>query len=227
MEHAAQNSAALKPAEHHIPVTRTARYYTLGEINQNTKDIWIFIHGHRDLAGRFIMKFAELADKGSFLFAPEALMRQYIKGEYGDIGASWMTKEDREADIKDYVSYLDRLFFDEIEPKAKQYNLKINALGFSQGAATLSRWLALGKAKIDKAVFWCGTLGHDVDYSKAENLKQTEIHQVFASNDPYYDAAFPPQQTEILTKVGITPKTFTFNGGHEVSAELMKEAKII
>src|SRR5688572_6897667 len=134
----------MKPAEHHIPVTRTARYYTLGEINQNTRDIWIFIHGHRDLAGRFIMKFAELTGKGSFLYSPEALMRQYVKGDYGDIGASWMTREDREADIKDYVSYLDRLFFDEIEPKAKQYNLKINALGFSQGAATLSRWLALG-----------------------------------------------------------------------------------
>ena len=92
------------PEAHHIPVTRTARYYTLGELNQNTKDVWIFIHGHRDLAGKFIMKFAELAEQGSFLIAPEGLMRLYIKGDFGDVGASWMTKEDRDADIKDYVN---------------------------------------------------------------------------------------------------------------------------
>lgn len=210
--------------ERHISVTRTARFYTLGKLENSTKDIWIFIHGHRDLAGKFIMKFSELAEMGSYLIAPEALMRLYIKGDSGNVGASWMTKEDREADIQDYVSYIDRLFFEEIEPKAKELNLKINALGFSQGSATLSRWLALGKAKIDKAVFWCGSLGHDVDYSAAENFKQMEIHQVFASNDPYYDSSFPPQQVEILTKSGLTPKTFTFNGGHEISVELMKQA---
>src|SRR5690349_3227636 len=86
--------------EHHITVKRTARFYTLGELNNNTKDIWIFIHGHRDLAGKFITKFAELADSGNFLIAPEALMRLYIKGDSGNVGASWMTKEDREADIQ-------------------------------------------------------------------------------------------------------------------------------
>src|SRR6187399_859990 len=101
--------------EHHIPVTRTARYYTLGEFTDNTKDIWIFLHGHRTLAGNFISEFKELADSGSFLYAPEGLMRVYLKGDFGDVGASWMTKEDRDSDIKDYVNYLDRLFFDEIE----------------------------------------------------------------------------------------------------------------
>jgi len=211
-------------SEHHISVTRTARYYTLGELNNNTKDIWILIHGHKQLAGKFILNFSELSDKGSFMITPEGLMRFYLQGDYGDIGASWMTKEDRESDIKDYVSYLDKLYFDFIEPKAKKFNLKINALGFSQGATTLSRWLSLGKAKIDKAVFWCGAVAHDVDFSKAQNLRQTEIHQVFASNDQYYDANFPKQQKEILVKAGLNPKTYIFNGGHEVSVKLMKEA---
>lgn len=217
----------MQPVEHHIPVTRTARYYTLGELNDNTKDIWIFIHGHRSLAKDFILIFEELAKGGSLLFAPEGLMRLYIKGDFGDVGASWMTKEDRESDIKDYVNYLDRLFSDEIEPKAKSHNLKINTLGFSQGAATLSRWLALGKARVDKAVFWTGSVAHDVDFSTASNLKHTEIHQVFASNDPYFDNDFVKQQQELLTKAGINPKIFTFKGGHEVNAELLKKAGLV
>jgi hypothetical protein len=90
----------LTPNEHHITVARTARYFTLGELNQNTKDIWILIHGHRHLAGKFILQFEELSKKGSFLIAPEGLMRLYIKGDYGDVGASWMTKEDRKVILK-------------------------------------------------------------------------------------------------------------------------------
>ena len=213
--------------EHHIPVTRTARYYTLGELNEKTKDIWILIHGHKQLAGNFITGFQELTGEGSFLIAPEGLMRLYVKGESGDVGASWMTKEDRKSDINDYVNYLNRLFSDTIENKAKLFNLKINALGFSQGAATLSRWLVMGAAKINKAVFWCGSLAHDVDYSQAEKFKQTEIHQVFAGDDRYYDSDFPAQQIEILRKAGITSETFIFSGGHTVSVKLMKEAGII
>jgi len=213
--------------ELHIPVTRTARYYTLGELNDSTKDIWIVLHGHRQLAGKFIMQFEDLTKTGSLIYAPEGLMRLYIKGDFGDVGASWMTKEDRESDIKDYVNYLDRLFFDEIEPKAKINNLKINALGFSQGAATLARWLALGKAKVNKAVFWCGSLAHDLDYSNYPHLKQTEIHQVFASNDPYYKSDFPESQIQLLKNAGFQPKSFIFDGGHEISVELMKQTGVL
>lgn len=213
--------------ENHISVTRTARYFTLGELNSNTKDVWILIHGHRQLAGRFITNFEELAIAGSFLAAPEGLMRLYVKGDYGDVGASWMTKEDRENDIKDYVNYLDKLYFDVILPKANEFNLKINALGFSQGSATLSRWITLGKAKVNKAVFWCGSLAHDVDYSKYPGFKQTEIHQVFGSNDPFYDKNFPNQQIEILRKAEITSDTFIFSGGHEINPGLMKDVGLI
>ena len=214
-------------SEHHIPVTRTARYFTLGEVSSSAKDVWIVIHGHRQLAGDFILTFEPLAAEGSVIYAPEGLMRLYIKGNSGNVGASWMTKEDRESDIKDYVNYLDRLFFDEIEPKAKQHNLRINTLGFSQGAATLSRWLALGKAKVDKAVFWCGNIAHDVDFSKAENLKRTEIFQVFASNDPYYDNTFPQSQADILKNAGISSKSVLFEGTHSVNAALMKSTGVI
>lgn len=213
--------------ENHIPVTRTARYFTLGELNDNTKDIWIVLHGHRQLAGRFILQFEELAVQNSFIYAPEGLMRLYIKGDNGDVGASWMTKEDRESDIKDYVNYLDRLFFDDIEPRAKLNNLKINALGFSQGSATLARWLTLGKAKVNRAVFWCGSLAHDINYNDYPALRETEIYQVFASKDPYYNKDFPESQIQLLKKAGIEPKTFIFDGGHELSVELIKKAGVL
>jgi len=213
----------MNPEQHHINISRTARYYSLGEINQSTKDIWIFLHGHKQLAGKFILSFKELAGENSFLIAPEGLMRFYLKGDYGDVGASWMTKEDRESDIHDYVAFLDKLYADVIAPAKEKFNLKINVLGFSQGAATLSRWLALGKSKIDRAVFWCGNLAHDVDYSNAGNLKSAEINLVFSDNDPYYKKDFYLSQEKLLSDAGIKFETKIFSGGHEVNADLMKK----
>ena len=226
----------MNPKENHIKVTRTARYYTLGEINQHTKRVWIVLHGHKMLAGNFIKTFEELAANGDFIIAPEALSRLYVKGDSGDVGANWMTKEDRDSEISDYVNYLDELFEKEVAPFKKEFSFEVNALGFSQGAATLWRWLAYGRSspqanplmtKVDKAIFWCGNLAHDVDYSKSEQFKNTSIYLVFGNKDKYYPADFYKTQVELLQKHGIEPKYHIFNGGHEVIVEVMKEAGLI
>lgn len=213
--------------ENHIKVTRSARYYTLGEINSNTKRVWIALHGHKMLARDLIKTFEEFAANGDFVIAPEALSRLYVKGDYGQVGANWMTKEDRENEISDYVNYLDIIFEKEVAWFKKDFPIEVIALGFSQGAATLSRWLALGKAKADKAIFWCGDLANDVDYSKSEQFKNTSIYLVFGNKDKYYPADFYKTQVELLQKHGIEPKYHVFNGGHEVKVEVMKEAGLI
>jgi predicted esterase len=214
-------------SEKNLITERTARYCTSGELNQDTKRVWIFLHGHKQLASSFITSFSELADEGDYIIAPEALNRLYVKGDSGDAGASWMTKEDRENEIKDYVNYLDKLFELEIESKRKNSNFKVYALGFSQGAATLTRWLVLGKSKVDVIIPWCGSLAHDVDYSASENFKSAPVHLVYASDDRYYDKDFGKKQQEILQKHGINPKLHMFEGGHKVSTELIKRLNLI
>lgn len=211
------------PKENHIKVTRTARYYTLGEFNENTKRVWIVLHGHRMHARDFIKEFEGLADNSDYVIAPEALSRLYVKGDYGDVGANWMTKEDRENEISDYVNYLDELYEIEIAPYKKEFSFEVNALGFSQGAATLSRWLAYGHSKMEKAIFWCGNLAHDVDYSKSEQFKKTLIYLVFGNNDKYYSADFYKTQLELLEKHSVKAKYYVFDGGHEIKIEVLKK----
>ena len=212
--------------QYHIKITRTARYYTLGEVNSQTKNAWIVLHGHKQLAGEFIKIFEELAANGDYVIAPEALSRFYVKGDYGDVGATWMTKEDRENEISDYVNYLDELFNKEINSKKEKSSININAIGFSQGSATLSRWLALGKSKVDKAIFWCGSLALDVDYSKSGSFRNTPIHLIFAKNDPYFPGDYYKSQVELLNKYGIEPQVHLFEGGHEISTKLIKEVGV-
>ncbi|MFW6202332.1 MAG: hypothetical protein ACOC8B_07130, partial [Gemmatimonadota bacterium] len=80
------------------------------------REIWFVCHGYRQLAGRFVRRFAPLDDGNRLIVAPEALSRFYLDDDGGPhgpdarIGATWMTRADRENEIRDYVDYLDTLY---------------------------------------------------------------------------------------------------------------------
>ena len=204
--------------ENHISVTKTARYYSMGEINNNSQNIWFVLHGYGQLAGDFIKPFEQVADNNTVIIAPEALSKFYYDHGNGNIGASWMTKEDRENEINDYVNYLDELYSKITKSISPPF--KINALGFSQGAATLSRWAELGKSKLNKLIFWAGEIAKDVEYKK---IKENELHLVFGNNDPIFPGEFYKTQEELLDKYGLKYKTHIFDGKHEINIKLLLE----
>ena len=98
--------------ERHIRVARAARYYTLGSAGRHLREVWLVCHGYRQLARRFLPRFAGLDDGTRMIVAPEGLSRFYLRdsasrhGEEVPVGATWMTREDRENEITDYVAFL-------------------------------------------------------------------------------------------------------------------------
>src|SRR5919202_1046254 len=101
--------------EHHITVTRTARYVTLGDVHEALRQVWFVCHGYEQLPARFRQPSEDLAEGPRLIVAPEALSRFYVESGAGTrhadvpVGATWMTREDRLSEIADYVSYLDGL----------------------------------------------------------------------------------------------------------------------
>src|SRR3954471_8166502 len=96
---------------HSIVVPRTARYYTLGPTHGFPRELWFVCHGHGQLAGRFIKDFEPLDDGTRLIVAPEALSRYYLDSiaeqrtqKEQRVGATWMTREFREAEMADYIS---------------------------------------------------------------------------------------------------------------------------
>jgi hypothetical protein len=68
------------------------------------------LHGYAQLAERFLRWFRPVDDGQTWIVAPEALSRFYLettlKGSHGPaIGATWLTREAREADLADHVDY--------------------------------------------------------------------------------------------------------------------------
>ena len=145
----------LTAREYHIPVTKTARYWTLGDADGAVADVWFVLHGYKQLARRFLKRFAPIAGASRLIVAPEALSRFYVRSQPGRhgpesvVGATWMTREDREVEIRDYVAYLDRL--------AETVGVGEGAptiLGFSQGVATATRWAVHGRVRPRRLILW-------------------------------------------------------------------------
>jgi hypothetical protein len=92
-----------------IAVKKTARYFLSGE-NKNPQFLMFVLHGYGMPARNFLEEFKALGNKNILIVSPEGLSRFYTKGFYGNIGASWMTSEDRENEIEDYIGYLDEVY---------------------------------------------------------------------------------------------------------------------
>lgn len=217
----------MPPSEHHLSVGRTARYFTLGEAGPRLSQVWFVAHGFGQLAGYFIRHFATLDDGTRLIVAPEALSRFYLGEVTGAtsagarVGATWMTREDRLAEIEDYVRYLDALHAHVMTGVARA--AKVIVLGFSQGVATVCRWVARGAVRPDALILWAGTLPPELDSpADLEPFRRLDLALVVGSGDPAANPAAVAELEGRLSKHAITYRLVRFDGGHEIDAEVLK-----
>lgn len=219
----ATSRTAPSPHAHHIRVERTARYYTLGGDTEPVQTIWFLLHGYGQLAGDFIRYFADLAAPETLLVAPEAMNRFYLVGvdkapaRERPVGATWMTREDRDSEIADYVEFLDALH-EEVVARAGAANVRVNLIGFSQGAATATRWVMNGRARLDRLVLWGGLIPPDANLSTGPaGLRQVPLTIVVGRRDHYVTPEMVTAERARLDAAGIPYDLIEFDGGHVVS----------
>ena len=205
--------------EHVFQTTRTARYFTLGSATGAT-ELWFVCHGYGQLAARFLERFRPLEREGRYIVAPEGLSRFYLTESATErrVGASWMTREDRLHEIDDYVRYLDALY-----AQLAVRGVRVTALGFSQGTATICRWLALGTARIDRLIVWGGEVPPDLDLSKAvARLSKTRLTFVYGTRDEYFTPKIVSATESRLRSHGLQYELISFDGGHEIHEPTLK-----
>ncbi len=212
------------PVEHRVTVERSARVYTLG--NVQAPAAWVVLHGYGQLAARFIRGFAHIAGPERVIVAPEALNRFYIdiprpgtSASERRVGTTWMTREDREAEIADYVAYLDRMLAS-VVPAARN----VTVLGFSQGVATACRWVALGSMPVQRLILWAGPVPPDLDLQRlAQRLDGARVDVVMGERDPIGVGGELEQQVDALEEAGIQIDVVQFEGGHTLDAAVLRQ----
>jgi len=214
--------------QRHLQVQRTARYAVMGSLEGELSEVWIVCHGHGQLARRFLSRFLPLERPDRLFIAPEALSRYYLSPPVGGphpasapVGATWMTSEDRESEIHDYVSYLD-LLHDEIFSVVDRAKVRLWVLGFSQGTATAARWVAHGNVDPDRVVLYSGLLPSELDVERAARLAQrSPLTIVLGTNDEFARPELIAAQEARLLELSVPHTLIRFEGGHEVLPEVL------
>ena len=220
----------------HIAAVKTARYVVLGPEDGPVDEVWVACHGYGQLATYFARHFRPALRPGRLVVVPEALSRFYVTRE-GErvgqrVGASWMTREDREAEVADVVRYLDDVFVAacaraDADPRA----VRLGAVGFSQGTATVTRWLAYSplvaarERRAGRLVLWGGALPHDLDLGEhAGWLGAADLRLVAGDRDEFATPGRVLKEERRLQDAGVAYDATSFSGGHRLDDRLLAEA---
>ena len=209
------------PSLHSVKTTRTGRVATLGA-PASAAVWWVVLHGYGQLAADFIGHFEPVVAPNRCVVAPEGLSRFYVDGleRHEEVGASWMTRVDRAHEIDDYVAYLDAAVR---HLRSGEETPSIRVLGFSQGAATASRWALLGDTAVDRLVLWGGAPAHDLDLAAhADTLRSLNLTLVAGTTDPHVSSERRNAVRARLRRHDIPVAFQSFDGGHRIDAETLQ-----
>ena len=202
----------------------TNTYSTLNDLTSQTKNVWVVFHGIGYLSRYFLRHFKNLNSEENYIIAPQAQSKYYLNNEYRHVGASWLTKENTEAEIENVLNYLDEVY--KVEDLKNATNLII--LGYSQGVSIATRWIARRKIVPAKLIIHSGKIPSELQPEDFKFLENTEIKLIYGTEDPYLDPEIiEKEKAHSNALFGSRVEYLSFKGGHEVNekviANLVKE----
>jgi predicted esterase len=129
-----------------------------------------------------------------------------------------MTREDRVREIEDYVGYLDTLA-ETIFSRVDRSAVHLTALGFSQGVATVARWVVRGHTRPDHLVLWASPLPPEIDRDTGAEALMNVPRISLVVGDADADAQrVLPEERERMQRLGLRYALEAFDGGHRIDA---------
>jgi len=218
-----------------LEVRRTALVASLGPEaapGAGVRELWYVIHGYSMRAVPFLEDCRAIARPDRLIVAPEALSRYYdgalppdssdpartkamLAHRSASVVASWMTRDQRDDEIRDYINYLDdvhaimtRRFGGAAPP--------VTVLGFSQGGATALRWIAMGNVRPARLVIWASSMPPELDYAADARVRAPELSYVCGTTDQFITPKVLDQQHAMLRAANLPFRALSFVGGHRL-----------
>ncbi len=96
--------------------------------------------------------------------------------------------------------------------------LSIDLLGFSQGAATATRWFEKSQFTFNSLVLWASVFPEDVEM-EIINGKNTSYIFVLGNNDPYFNNENEKKCIDFYASIHF--QILRFEGKHEINQEVL------
>ena len=167
--------------EKSLSYTINNTYSTLNTRTSRTKNVWLVFHGIGYLSRYFLKYFKHLDIEENYIIAPQAQSKYYLNGEYRHVGASWLTRENTEAEIENMMQYLDAVYnaeeLDQVE--------NLNILGYSQGVSVATRFIARKKILCKNLIMHSGKVPQELTSEDFQFLNKTNFTFIYGTEDEY------------------------------------------
>ena len=183
-------------------------YSTLNERTSKTKNIWLVCHGIGYLSRYFIRHFQHLNKEENYIIAPQAQSKYYLSNKYTHVGASWLTRENTEAEIGNMLNYLDAVY--EAENLSETSNLII--LGYSQGVSVATRFVARRKISCGRLILHSGRVPKELQPKDFEFLKNTPVFYIYGTEDEYLKKGIVEVEEKRLKELFPNLEIITYEG---------------
>tara|TARA_B100001027_G_scaffold47261_1_gene31030 strand:- start:610 stop:1257 length:648 start_codon:yes stop_codon:yes gene_type:complete len=206
-----------------ISISKTGKYSQSGKYSKKINSVWIVLHGYGMLSEFFIKKFDCIINDTTLVIAPEATNRFYLSNNYNRVGASWMTKLDRNEEIRDNILFLNKLF-SIIKKEIGHDNFKLNTLGFSQGGPALVRWLMSNRLNINSLILWGSDIPKDsliIENKSRWNSMNLKI--VIGKHDEYINEEKKQEFIRLVKSYGLKYELIEYEGSHKITEEELKK----
>ncbi|MCF4102614.1 esterase [Gillisia sp. M10.2A] len=208
----------MSPKEKKVSYKISNTYSTLNDFTSKTKNVWIVCHGIGYLSRYFLKYFNELDPDENYIIAPQAQSKYYLNGKYTHVGASWLTKENTEAEIDNVLNYLEQVYEEEQLQDAP--NLII--FGYSQGVSVAARWVARNKIECSQLILHSGRIPSELLPEDFEFLKATLFTFIYGTKDEYLkDGLIKVEEIRLHKLFPENLQIIPFEGGHEVNKSLI------
>ncbi len=198
----------------------TNTYEVLNTFSPKTKNVWVVCHGIGYLSRYFLKYFKHLNPEENYIIAPQAPSKYYLSGKYTHVGASWLTRENTELETENVLNYLDEVY----KAENLQDAPKLLLFGYSQGVSVVTRWAAKRKIACDHLIMHSGKVPAELNPEDFSFLKNTGFSFIYGKQDEYLKDGVIKKEKERLKEIfPANLKIHSFEGGHEVSRELITE----
>ncbi len=192
----------------HIKTEIKGRYLVQPSKNRDQPSpLFVGFHGYAENAGTHLERMINVPGSDQWICcAIQALHPFYNR--YRQVGASWMTSEDRNLRIDENICYIDRVVSEIRTIYATTDVIVFN--GFSQGTAMACRAAILGEHHATAIILMGGDIPFELD--DLQRLQHVLIGR--GLDDNLYNSEIFERDANRLKKAGLNYSTCQFDGAH-------------
>lgn len=192
-----------------ISTPTTGRYLVSAPPDRARAPLLVGFHGYGENAGLLLEQVMQVPGAERWLLVSVQALHRFYNTKTGVVVASWMTREDREATIRDNVAYVRSVVA--AVRDAHETEGRVVYLGFSQGASMA--WRAAAHLGASGVVALGGDIPPDVAAGGELRLPPSLVGR--GAGDTWYTAEKLAADLRVLEERGTPAESLVFDGGHE------------